>query len=240
MNNRPILHAIALLCAALPAAAQWSGKGEAGLAIATGNSDSQQINAKVAVGRKLENFEHSFGGGALYVRADDATTARRWETFGQTRYVFRDARAFWFGGARYEEDRFSGFQYQAVVTTGLGNKFIDGQDTRLSGQVGIGYKSLEILPSLEGPGRTDHAIVGTAGLEFMHQLTATTTVTNKFNAEATSENNFLQNELGLAVKMSDRMALSLGYAVRHNTNPPEGFSKTDTLSTLNLVYEVKQ
>jgi putative salt-induced outer membrane protein len=239
MNFRQIIQALALLGAALPAAAQWSGKGEAGLAIATGNSDSKQINAKVAVGRKLESWEHSFGFGALYVRSDDETTARRWETFGQTRYVFRDEKAFSYIGARYEEDRFSGFDYQAVVTTGLGNKFIDSGETRLSGQVGLGYKTSDVLPSPEAPQRTDHAFVGTAGLEFMHKLTATTTVTNKFNAEATSDNNFLQNELGVAVKMTDRIALSLGYAVRHNTNPPSGFRKTDTLSTVNLVYEVK-
>jgi putative salt-induced outer membrane protein len=239
MNCRQIIQALALLCAALPAAAQWSGKGEAGLAIATGNSDSKQINAKVAVGRKFESWEHSFGFGALYVRSDDETTARRWETFGQTRYVFRDEKAFWFGGARYEEDRFSGFEYQAVVTTGLGNKFFDREDTKLSGQVGLGYKTSEILPSLEAPRHTDHAFVGTAGLEFMHRLTETTTLTNKFNVEATSGNNFLQNEVGIAVKMTTRMALSLGYAVRHNTDPPTGFRKTDTLSTVNLVYEVK-
>ena len=28
-------------------------------------------------------------------------------------------------------------------------------------------------------------------------------------------------------------------AVRHNTDPPVGFEKTDTLTTINLVYELK-
>ncbi len=239
MNSRQVIQAVALLCAALPAAAQWSGKGEAGLAMASGNSDSKQINAKVAVGLKRNSWEHTLGFAALYVRADDETTARRWEASGQTRFTFGGERAFWFGGGRYEEDRFSGFDYQAVITTGLGNKFIDSEDTKLSGQVGFGYKVLETLPSVEAPRGKDHAIAGTVALEFSHQLTRTTTLTNKFGAETTPENNFLQNQMGVAVKMTDRMALSLGYAVRHNTNPPTGFRKTDTLSTVNLVYEVK-
>jgi putative salt-induced outer membrane protein YdiY len=64
-------------------------------------------------------------------------------------------------------------------------------------------------------------------------------VTNKLGVEVASNNNFLENELGLAVKVSDHLALSLGYAVRHNTDPPAAFKKTDTLSTVNLVYEVK-
>ena len=36
-----------------------------------------------------------------------------------------------------------------------------------------------------------------------------------------------------------RLALAVGYSVRHNTDPPVGFEKTDTLTTINLVYELK-
>jgi putative salt-induced outer membrane protein YdiY len=39
--------------------------------------------------------------------------------------------------------------------------------------------------------------------------------------------------------MMERLALAVGYAVRHNTDPPAGFEKTDTLTTINLVYELK-
>jgi len=239
MNFRQIIQTLALLCAALPAAAQWTGKGEAGLAMASGNSDSKQINAKVAVGLKRNSWEHTLGFAALYVRADEETTARRWEASGQTRFVFVGERAFWFGGGRYEEDRFSGFDYQAVITVGLGNKFIDSEDTKLSGQVGFGYKLLETLPSVEAPRSKDHAVAGTVALEFSHRLTRTTTFINKFGAESSSENNFLQNQVSIEVKITDRMALSLGFAVRHNTDPPVEFKKTDRLSTVNLVYEVK-
>jgi putative salt-induced outer membrane protein len=41
------------------------------------------------------------------------------------------------------------------------------------------------------------------------------------------------------VKMSDKLALAVGYAVRHNTDPPPAFKKTDTLTTVNLVYQIK-
>ena len=227
---------LALLAFALPAAAQWTGKGEAGLAIANGNSDSRTANAKVTIGKQVDNWEHSAGLAGLYVRNDGDTTARRWETFAQTRYSFGGGKTFWFGGARYEKDRFSGFDHQGVINAGLGHKFFDSDTTKLSGQAGVGYKFLEILGT---PNEKDSSVVGTAGLDFSHQLTETTSLTNKFGAEIASDNNFLQNELGFAVKVSNRIALSLGYAVRHNTDPPAGFKKTDTLSTVNLVYEVK-
>ena len=39
--------------------------------------------------------------------------------------------------------------------------------------------------------------------------------------------------------MNTRLSLAVGFTVRDNTNPPTGFKQTDTLSTLNLVYEIK-
>jgi putative salt-induced outer membrane protein YdiY len=35
------------------------------------------------------------------------------------------------------------------------------------------------------------------------------------------------------------LALAVGYSVKHNSDPPPGFEKTDTLTTINLVYELK-
>jgi putative salt-induced outer membrane protein len=43
----------------------------------------------------------------------------------------------------------------------------------------------------------------------------------------------------LQMRMTDVLALAVGYSVRHNTDPPVGFEKTDTLTTNDLVYEIK-
>lgn len=233
---RCLIAICALLAVAAPAAAQWTGKGEAGLAIASGNSDSRTANAKISVGRKVGNWENTLGLAGLYVRNNGDTTARRWEATGQTHYNFSGDGTFWFGGVRYEEDHFSGFDHQGVIDTGVGHKFIDSDTTKLSGQLGVGYKFSQ---AFDPPREKHNSAAATVGLDFSHKLTRTTTLTNKFGAEVISGNKFLQDELGAAVKVSDRLALALAYAVRHNTEPPAGFKKTDTLTTVNLVYEVK-
>ncbi len=93
--------------------------------------------------------------------------------------------------------------------------------------------------SLLIPGRIGQRIAGIANVDFKHAFNTSTSLTNKLTAEYTSENTFLQNELSLQVKMNDQLAIALGYAVRYNTDPPPSFAKTDTLTTVNLVYEVK-
>jgi putative salt-induced outer membrane protein YdiY len=45
--------------------------------------------------------------------------------------------------------------------------------------------------------------------------------------------------LAVTVTMTDKLALSLAYTVRHNTKPPVGLEKTDQLTTINLVYVIR-
>ena len=102
----------------MPAHADWTGKGEAGLVIATGNTETETANAKLQFANEIGKWKHQFGGAALYASSDDeGTTAQRWEAFEQSDYNF-SPRNFWFGAARYEDDEFSGFEYQAIVSTG--------------------------------------------------------------------------------------------------------------------------
>jgi putative salt-induced outer membrane protein YdiY len=78
--------------------------------------------------------------------------------------------------------------------------------------------------------------IGTAGFDFSHAFTKTTILTNKFLMEAGSDNILLHDELALAVKMSDKLALSVGYGITDNTHPPGTLKKVDTVETVNLVF----
>jgi putative salt-induced outer membrane protein len=233
------------LAFAAPAFADWGGKAEAGLVVASGNTETETANAKLRLENEIGAWKHGFGGSALYASDEVSTTAERWEVFGQSDYSF-SPRTFWFGAARYEQDEFSGFEYQATVSTGLGRKFIDSAATTFSGTVGVGYKFFETRDAFdettgllleEGVSDSETILRGT--LDFEHQFTPTTTLVDKFIVEAGPDNTYAENELALQVRINAVLALAVGYSVRHNTDPPAGFEKTDTLTTVNLVYEMK-
>jgi putative salt-induced outer membrane protein YdiY len=46
----------------------------------------------------------------------------------------------------------------------------------------------------------------------------------------------LHDEIALTVKMSDKLALSVGYGLTDNTHPPDTIKKLDTVTTVNLVF----
>jgi putative salt-induced outer membrane protein len=248
LANRAIkVVAVALLAAALPSApafAQWTGKGEAGLVITTGNAETTSGNVKLAMQKAAGDWTHKFGLAGVYIANDVDTTAQRWEAAAQTQRTLNE-RNYWFGSARYEDDRFSGFNYQGALTTGLGRKFIDSEDTKLSGQIGVGYKVLETRVSFNPltnriiPAESDSFAGLFAGVDYLHRFNASTSLVNKLVIEGASANTFIQNDISLQVKMSDRLALAVGYQIRHNTEPPRGFQKTDSQSTVNVVYDIR-
>lgn len=216
------------------AQAGWSGKGEAGIVFARGNSDTDTANVKFGLARELDRWKHSFDILALRAANNGTTNAERYGAAWQSDFKMSD-RSFWFGNLRYEQDKFSGFDFQTSATTGYGYKIIDTATTKLTGQLGAGYRRSKF--ALTGATTGDAVLRG--DLAYEHALTETTRIIDRLSVESGSSNTLASNELALQVKMSDAFALSFGVGVRVNSDPPAGSKKTDTLTTLNLVYAFK-
>lgn len=222
----------------------WTAKAEAGLVAARGNTNTDTANAKFDVARETDRWKQQVGLRGVYASDETGTIAQRWDARGQLDYNF-DPRTFSFASVRYEDDRFSGFEYQSTYAAGLGRRFIETDITKFNAQLGVGYKVLETRASISDDGLTfipserQEDLVGQLTVELDHALTGNTRLRNKFLTEGGPENTSVQNDTSLQVNMTRVLALAVGYAVRYNTNPPEGFETTDTLTTLNLVFELK-
>ncbi len=221
----------------------WTGKAQFGFVASHGNTDAKSANAALDMSMLHASWKHAFDLGGLYGSSNGITSAERWHIGWQSNYNFTPA-LFVFGALGDEHDMFSGFAYQATASTGLGYKVIDSDTTKLTAQLGVGYRRLlpeQLVKDASGAviqrirGDASGNAVATAGLDFSHQLTATTSITDKLSVESGSDNTLLHNDLALQVKISDRLALSAGYGIQNNSSPPPGLKKLDTVETLNLV-----
>lgn len=228
----------------LLASAQWAVKAEAGLVAARGNSDTDTANLKLKIVRDFVRWKHTLEAAGVYASDNTGTIGQRWNVREQTDYDF-SGKGFWFISGRYEDDRFSGFEYQSTYGTGFGWRFFDDPITKLSVQIGGGYKVLRRRDSLADdgitviPGMREENAIAQGSVDFEHQLTDTTKILNKLLVESSSDNTFVQNDLSVEVKILGALALAVGYGVRYNTDPPAGFTTTDMLTTVNLVYEIE-
>lgn len=223
-------------------AADWITKAEAGLVSARGNTHTDTSNAKFDVARSMGRWKNSLGLSGVYAADETGAISQRWDARAQTEFTF-DTRSFTFASVRYEDDRFSGFEYQTTYAAGFGRRFIDTDRTKLSAQLGVGYKVFETQASVSDgvviPSERGEDPVAQSVVEYEQALTDNTRVRNKLLTEWGPENSSVQNDLALQINMTRVLALAIGYSVRYNTQPPDGFNTTDTLSTVNLVFELK-
>lgn len=225
----------------------WSTRAEIGFVASRGNASSETGNARFQVVRSIERWRYTLESSGLYGRSQQVTSAQHVDARLQVDKTFGAAdRWFWFGSGRYEDDRFSGFDYQTTVTSGLGRKLIDTDATKLTIQAGGGYRQLrpELIVRDETTGlvvarilgNQDSDLVLNGSLTFSHSLNEHTRLLNALLTESGEANTLTRNDLALEVKMVKTLALSLGFSIRHNSTPLDGLKRTDTLTTVNLVY----
>jgi len=252
-----VLAVSAMLAAALPTLSraddtpappppqhEWIGKGQFGFLESKGNSDGESINGSIDMSRYDDAWKNGFVVTGLYGKSGGIVSAERWEAREQTEYSITP-KVFAFAGFRYEHDLFDGFQYQGSLTGGLGYKFLDSGSDKLTVQLGAGYRRLRpetLIKDDTGavvsrtPEEATGEAIATLGIDYAHKFSPTTTLTNKFLMEYGSTDTLAHDEIALTVKMSNKLALSVGYAVTDNSKPPTPLKKIDTITTVNLVF----
>jgi putative salt-induced outer membrane protein len=242
----------------------WSGSGELGFAASSGNSKTQNLDAKLAFAKEDDKWKDTFyltalrnkgdikttqvvGGAAVTTNAYE-TTANRVETGASAGYKLDD-RSYIVGAVRYEHDDFSPYQWDWTVSIGYGYTILKDQSNDLSVEIGPGYKTYRPI-DVYGPdlfngvpvrhsfGSSDE-IVARGLAAYKHNFNATTSFVESLLVEAGNDNTYLQNDAGLQVDMNKKLALKISYQIRNNSNvmPGSGIKNTDQLVTTNLVYK---
>lgn len=218
----------------------FSGEGEFGLVVTTGNTETETLNAKLAAAYTREAWVQKLGVSALSASEDGTRTAERYQLTGKSEYHTSEV-SHWFASLRYEEDKFGGFDHQGILTAGYGRTLVERETSFLDLEAGVGVRRTQLAEDPEtgvAPDATTDAVLRGAA-EYWWQFTENARLQNDFLVETGEDNTFLQNQVGLRVAINDRFAVKLGLEVRHNTEAPEDLDKTDTVSTVNLVYSFK-
>ena len=228
--------------------AGWTGTGELGFASARGNARSESLNLRFALGRETERWRHGWHASALRAKGEVSgdfdgdgvvedryeVNANRYELGLTSAYKF-NARNRLAGSGRYENDDFSPYEYQATVAVSYGRQLVDSERTTLETEIGPGYRRAREL----GTGVVESDLIVRGLLDFSHALTGNAKLVNRLLVETGPDNTFAQNDFGVSVAMNESFALKAGLQARHNTEVGPGTRRTDTLTTINLVYSFR-
>ena len=230
---------ILLLMAPIPLAAQdqaeqsgaWSGEGALGYTSSSGNTDSENLNAGLQIARQHNKWKHSVALEAIRSETDDEESADRWSLKERSEYSLSE-KSYAFGQARYEEDEFSGYDYQGSLTVGLGSRFIETDSHLLDLSAGLGYRRIKDSES----GESDEDTIVSSDLLYEYTISESAILSQALLVEAGEDNTHVESETALRSKINDSLSSRISYLVKYNSDVPEGIEKTDEIVAVSLVY----
>jgi len=219
-----------LMIASTANAGDWNGEGGLGFTSTSGNTDSSTLSARLSLGKEHGNWVHNTRLDLLKSSSSGVDSADRIVFIQKSQYNFAE-KTFTFGRLRHEEDKFSGFNHQTIVSIGVGHVFINGVKHNLEASAGAGYKDLET-----NLGEDNQEAVFDGEFKYAYKISETSEFNQNFLVESGSSNTYGKSETFLKLVIVGNLGAKLGYEVTHNTDVPVGTENTDTITTVTLVY----
>lgn len=215
-----------------PAAAAWSGEGELGFTSIAGNSEAENLNARLGITRNVDAWKHALTVEAVRAETDGELSTNYARLREKSEYSL-GVDSYAYGQLRYEDDEFSGFDYRASLTAGYGRRVLDDERQRLDLSAGIGMRRSKETDSGDG---ADDTILG-GDLIYEYRFSDTAAFSAELLVEDGDENTYFESNTALKTRINDSLAAKISYLVKRNSSVPSGSEKTDRISTVSLLYE---
>lgn len=223
---------------AAPASAQnavWTGEGSFGAGFTTGNTETSDLGLGLKLGRQAGDWKLSFQALADYGKTEGVETKNRMFGSVQADRNFSE-RLYGLGRVSYERDEFSGFESRAFAGVGLGYRVIVSEPTKWAVEVapGVRYDDIRGTPLVPGDSETGFSVIGAS--KFAHAFNDNVKLTNDTTVTWADASTQIVNTLAVTAALTGALSARASYDVRHDTDAPAGFEKTDTVTRVSLVY----
>ncbi len=241
------LTTIALSLALSTAYADWSGTASLGASFAGGNSEAESISGGLRLSSTVDKWQHTIFGDIL---KGDATLvivnpdgSRTFETLPtsdrialgyQPKYFWRDD-TYLFGVLDWSQDKPADIDNRTTQVIGVGHRFWSDDTSRLTAELGFGSKQTAFVSD------NDDLSEGIlyAAANYSNRINEQTTLNADFRTDIGSDNTATDIGIGMAYKLSDRVALKFSYLIRNNSDIVGSLGeKTDSVAGFSLVSDI--
>jgi putative salt-induced outer membrane protein len=208
----------------------WKGQIELGAFRSTGNTDNFGFTAAFNFNRKGIEWEHIVQARADYQEDRGVITREQYSASYQPRYTLNDG-FFTYARTQYERDRIQGFEDRYTLSGGLGYRVLNGRTKTLSLEAGPAIRRINYV---DEPNQTTWSVL--TSIDFDWKINPQLKLTQDASAYVGSDNNTFTSLTALESGLVKGLKAKLSYAIEHETSPPIGSLKTDTISRFSLVY----
>lgn len=254
-----VMAASALACQAFAQAPEKpiTADAELGLLATSGNTDSTALKAKLNLKHDLPRWRNQYVLEALYkedqldVEQDGETweesqvTAEKYFASAQADYKLDSQYRALFVFGSYEEDRFSGYDYQAAIAVGYSDRLFQGASSFLDYSVGPGM-SFSRTEEVRAPNgalvednvKEESAMVRLSAL-YQYDFSETSKFTQTFASDVALEsgaNTKTKAETAVTTNINGSLAMKASFSITHNSEVPEDRVSSDRQTAITLVY----
>lgn len=221
---------VAMVVSSQAIAEPVKGTAELGFLSTSGNSESESLNAKLTLEKATENWAHKAELSAISSSNDGDSTAEQYNlSLKSDRNLSEDS--YLYGLFNYDDNRFSGYDYQSSLGLGYGHKVINNDEQVLALEVGVGYRINALSPADDEKEATYRL-----GQTYDWKFSPSASLNQYANVESGSDNTTYKYGLSVTSAMTETLSLKIGYDATRNSDAPAGSKKTDSQTYANVTY----
>ncbi|UZK66870.1 DUF481 domain-containing protein [Sphingomonas sp. M1-B02] len=207
------------------------GRAEVGGYVTTGNTRNIGVTAAVQLRREALEWRHTLRINADYQESLGLVARERYLVAYEPNWKFDD-RAYMYGAAQYESDRFSGFNDRFSLSSGAGYSAIKQPGLKLDLELGPAYRNTSFID-----GSTESNIAARGSLDFDWKVNRGITLQQNASAYLQDANSTVSSKSALLARLIGPLSAQLSYTLQYESMPPIGRQTTDTTTRAALVVD---
>ena len=209
------------------------GAGEFGFTKNTGNTESQTVLGALKIDYIQPVYELKSAFSVNNKSESNVQTQERYVADLQyNRFYAADKSYYSFAQARFEKDEFADLKLDSLYTLGLGKTLIKNEKSILNSEAGIGFQTTDYKTAED-----EDQMVLRLKADYAYQINEHVAFTQDAIVYSGGNQTKLETNSGLKVALAGDLNLKAGFQYRHNSDPGADAEKTDTQTTLTMIYD---
>ena len=223
-----------MCCSQLKASEQetgWVGSFSLGAIFTSGNTETRHLNGGIKQKIADERWSHEVEASLLRHDTPEKVTAERYLGNYKAAYRYRPRMEI-FVDFRGLKNRFAGYDFQLYETMGYRLTLVDKPKDTFKVEAGYGFTQMREIDEVK-----EQTTVLRLEYEYIHQFENKNQFSTDLLALAAEDNTHFHSETKVKAPLLWNIAIEFTIKVNHNTIVPDNKEKTDTTTTIGLVYD---
>ncbi|WP_101757810.1 YdiY family protein [Oceanicoccus sp. KOV_DT_Chl] len=211
----------------------WSGDIELGFFEATGNTVEKTSKSGINVSREKQQWRYNLVFDSLNTEKDGERSAEKYFLANRLAYQYNEF-DYSFGYISYDDDRFSGFDYQTTISAGYGRRIINNDTMHWDAEIGPGYRISKVDENSTDED-LDETILRLYSV-YKWGFTDNAEFNQSINIETGEENTISKSVTSLRIQMIGQLSVKLAYSIKYSEEVPVDTNHADTETTVTISY----